>query len=211
MPNPLQRSGWALGTLAVGFLLGVPGAAAQKTQQSLAGTWKLNAEKTEAERPDRSADPSVRQGYSRGGRPRVGTGVTDVSGGSGASGRMGGDAARGNLGPLGLYVRPLPELFIVQTDSSITISDPRGTPRAYYLDGRKESEPLPGTDALEIVAKWKDGKLTTERKLGSFGSVRQVYSIDARSRVLVVDVKLSGPQLTQPMEMRWIYDPAPGS
>ncbi|HEV8599063.1 MAG TPA: hypothetical protein VGQ69_06855 [Gemmatimonadales bacterium] len=193
--------------------MSAPGAAAQKAQPSLAGTWKWNSEKTAAEQLDQSADPTVRGGYRSGGRPRVGTGVTDVSGGSAASGRMGGDAgaARGNLGPLGLYARPLPELVIVQTDSSITISDPRGTPRTYRPDGRKEVEPLLGSESLEIVTKWKDAKLTTERRLGSLGVVRQVLWLDARANVLIIETRLSGPQLTQPVELRWIYDPAPGS
>lgn len=115
------------------------------------------------------------------------------------------------MGPLGMYVRPLPQLIIVQTDSTITISDPSGTPRTYRTDGRKVFEPMPGSDSLEIVAKLKDGKLTTERKLGSLGTLREVYSIDKDSHELIVDVKLSSPSLVPPLEMRRVYDPAPGS
>jgi hypothetical protein len=211
MLNLVRVAPWLLASLGVGLWGGAEGA--QPNQPNLAGTWKLNAEKTAAERPDQSADPSIRQGYSRGGRPRVGTGVT--SGGDMTGGRPSGGTdvggARANLGPLGLYARPLPELVIVQTDLSITISDPRGTPRTYRTDGRKESEPLPGADVMETVARWKDDKLTTERKLGSFGSVREVYWLDARSHVLIVEVRLSGPQLVAPLEMRRIYDLAPGS
>lgn len=210
MLNPLRRASWVLATWSVALLAGAAGAAAQQSKPSLAGTWKLNAEKTAAEKLDQSPDPSVRQGYRSGGRPRVGTGIT---GGAETPARPSGSESggRANLGPLGLYARPLPELVIVQTDSSITISDPRGTPRVYYLDGRKETEPLLGSDAMEVSAKWKDGKLTTERKLGSFGNVRAVYSVDTRSGVLIVDVRLSSPQLVPPLTLRWIYDPVLGS
>lgn len=213
MLHPIRRAGWALATLGIGLLVGAAGPPGQKNKPTLAGTWKLNAEKTAAEQSAQPGDPTVREGYRPGGRPRVGTGMT--GGGSarpgGGGGESGGGAGRANLGPLGLYARPLPELVVVQTDSSITISDPRGTPRTYRTDGRKEIEPLLGADSLEIVAKWKDGKLTTERKLGSFGSVREVYWIDSDSHALVLEVRLSGPGITPPLAMRRIYDAAPGS
>ena len=117
------------------------------------------------------------------------------------------------MGPLGPYSRALPELVIEQTDSSFTITDPRGTPRTYRTDGRKELQPVLGADSLEVVAKWKDGKLTTDRKLGGLGSIRTVYSFDAAGKVLLVDQKLSGPQIVPPLELHWVYDLAapPGS
>jgi hypothetical protein len=93
---------------------------------------------------------------------------------------------------------------IVQSDSTITISDPSGRPRSYYLDGRKELEPLLGADSLEVQARWKGGKLTTERKLGRLGSVREVYFLDSADN-LILEVRLTAPQLTQPLEQRRFY------
>ena len=203
MPPRRNTAPWTVIAMGLGLLTAaaLPG---QGKPSSLAGTWKFSPEKTRALAERRISDAPV---FTRDDRPR---GRSPASTATGAT-PSGGAGAGSNLGPLGLYARPLPGLVIEQTDSSVTITDPRGTPRVYRTDGHKEIEPLLGADSLEIVAKWKDGKLTTERRLGSFGIVRQVYSLDARSHVLIVEVKLSGPQLVPPMEMQWIYDPAPGS
>ena len=115
-----------------------------------------------------------------------------------------------DLGPLKLYSRPLPQLVIEQTDSTISISDVSGTPRIYYLDGRKQKEALVNGESMEIVAKLKDGKLTTDRKIGSFGSVREVYSIDADTHGLTVELKITGPAISPPISQLWFYDAPAG-
>ena len=211
MPPRRHPARWA--AIAAGIMLltaaSLPG---QAKPTSLAGSWKFNLEKTRelagrriSDAPVFSRDDGLRNSGANGRTTRnTGGGTPSSSGGAGSSG------GRANLGPLGLYARPLPDLVIVQTDSSVIISDPRGDPRVYRLDGHKQIEALLGADSLEIVAKWKDGKLTTERKLGSFGTVREVYWIDAGSHALIVDVKLSGPELVPPVELHWIYDAAPG-
>jgi hypothetical protein len=210
MPPRRHPARWAAIAAGITLLTAaiLPG---QAKTSSLAGTWKFNLEKTRelagkriSDAPAFSREDGLRNSGANGRTTRnAGGGTPSSSGGGGSSG------GRANLGPLGLYAQPLPELVIVQTDSSVTISDPRGDPRVYRLDGHKAVEPLLGADSLEIVAKWKDGKLTTERKLGSFGTVREVYSIDAAAHALIVDVKLSGPELAPPVELHWIYDAAP--
>ena len=205
MRNLLQPARWAL--VAAGLsVIAITAGPAQEKQRSLTGTWKLNPEKMAAERQNESKDPATRQGYASGGRPRVGTGVTEPRGGGRGGG--GGGVTTG-LGPLGVFVRPLPQLEIVQTDSTITVSDPSGLPRTYWLDGRKETIQMPGTEPMEIVAKWKGGKLTTERKFASSGNVREVYSIAGGGTELIVEVRLTGGTLTQPMDLRRIYDAVP--
>ena len=195
------------------LLLGALGPRQGKTV-NLAGTWKLDLEKTAEEQKGEPADPRSKQGYNSGaGRPRVGTGVTEPRGGGGMGGAPGASAAgRANLaslGALGAYARPQQELVIVQTDSTISISDPRGTPRSYRPNGAKEIEPLLGVDSLEVVARWKGGKLTTERKFGQLGSIREVYAIDSDN--VMVEVRVSAPQLPQPLDLRRVYARATGS
>ena len=129
--------------------------------------------------------------------------------GGAPGGSAAGRANLGSLGALGAYARPQQELVIVQTDSTISISDPRGTPRTYRPGGQKAVEPLLGVDSLEVVARWKGGKLTTERKFGQLGSIREVYSIDSDN--LIVEVRVTAPQLAQPLDMQRIYARAPGS
>jgi len=205
---------WVPAALGLGLFTLTAFSPGQVKDPGLAGTWKLNVEKTGQE-AKRMSDPAT---FSEAVGMRTRNRSSPSGGGSGGAGGSGGRGAGGaapetrpDLGPLGLYARPLPELVIVQTDSTITISDPSGTPRAYRIDGKKAIEPLLGADTLEIVAKWKDGKLTTDRKLGHFGAIHEVYSVDAAMKELIVEVKLTAPQLNRPMEMRWFYGLAPAT
>ena len=208
-------SRWAVAALGLSLFTLTTHSPDQGKNPSLAGTWKYSAEKTAAaELKKGGKEPDADPGYSSGGRPKVGTSVSrrggsEDRGAGGGAGGGGGD--RGSMGPLGMYARPLPQIVITQTDSTIIISDPSGYPRTYRTDGNKAREPLLGADTLEIVAKWKGGKLTTERKLGSFGTVREIYSIDPAAHELTIEVKLTSPQMSVPMEMKRIYDAPPGA
>jgi hypothetical protein len=211
MIDSIHRLRRALPLLGMSLLMLAALRPSQGKTASLAGTWKLDVEKTAEEQKGEPADPRSKQGYNSGGRPRVGTGMTEPRGGSGGTGGAPGASAAGrvNLGPLTAYARPQQELVIVQTDSTISITDPRGTPRSYRLNGKKEVEPLLGVDSLEVVARWKGGKLTTERKFGQLGSIREVYSLD--SGTLIVEVRVTAPQLPQPLDTRRIYAKVAGS
>lgn len=199
MPTHRTPTRCALGLTGLGLLTIVSSGAGQ-ANPSFAGTWKYNAERTQQEAARKISDAPA---FSKDDRARTRS--------SAAGATSGVPGARAELGPLTLYSRPLPELVIVQTDSTITISDPSGAPRTYRTDGRKEREPLLGVDSLDITAKWKSGKLTIERKLGKFGTVREEYSIDVATKELILDVRLSGPQVVPPMELRRFYGVAPGS
>lgn len=220
--------------LCLGVLTTIMAQAAQGQAAALAGTWKLNVEKS-----DRSGD---RMRSASSDAPAITEELRDRSRAGGGSGRGGGGAGRGGgagggaggsggaegarptggesggarsgggfgMSPLLMYMRALPELVVVQRDSTITISDPSGQPRTYHPDGRKETEPLLNEETLEITAKWKDAKLTIERKLGSLGSIRETYSIDPASKQLIVEVKVSGGQLPRPVDLHRVYDPATG-
>jgi len=212
----LDRAGRSI-LMCVGLSLGAAGLAAQSKNPSLAGTWEFDPEKTHEAEAKPLSDAAATKGSesgmhtksrtASGGAPRgAGQGGGDSPAPGGAGGQGGG---RGNLGPLGMYARPLPELVILQSDTTVTISDARGTPRTYRTDGHKSIEPLLGADSLEIVARWKDGKLTTERKLGAFGSIRETYRLDPEAHVLIVDVRLTGAQGDAPLEMRRVYAAAP--
>ena len=126
----------------------------------------------------------------------------------GGSGGGGGGAT--DMGPLMLYMRPLPQLIIAQTDSNVTISDPSGTPRRLRTDGRKVTEEMLNGEQLEMTAKWKNGRLQVERKLGSFGTFKEAYSIDPATRQLIVEVAVSSLRFPRGIVMRRVYDPPAG-
>ncbi|HEV8355176.1 MAG TPA: hypothetical protein VGQ17_00235 [Gemmatimonadales bacterium] len=223
MRRHLPRTGPVLLSLCAG-LLGLGALSSQNLQNpSLAGTWKLNAEKSdrpeeamrEAARPEDPANPG--KGFSSGGgRPRVGrSGAAAGSSGGADAGAMGGGRAGGSGGgagmaPLMLYVRPLPQLLVEQTDSTLTLSDPTGTPRTFHPDGRKVTEPMLNEEQLELTAKWKSAKLVVERKLGTIGTIKETYLIDPAARQLIVLVNVSSPRLLRAVELRRVYDPAGG-
>jgi hypothetical protein len=201
-------SRWAVALGALGLAAGAAPLKAQ-TKDVLTGTWGFNRDKTvEAANPrgnDRLNEPETMR--SGGGRVRAGTGVAAGGATAEGAGNAGAAALAANApGPLGMYARPQPQLVIVQTDSTITVSDPSGSPRTYFLDGRKQLEPLIGTDTLEVVARWKDGKLTADRKLGHHGTIREIYSMDAKKKELVVEVRITAPTLVPPISQKRIYD-----
>ncbi len=232
MRQPTRGVGPALFSFGLGLFAFAAIGAAPAQNPSLAGSWKLNEEKSD--RPEdklREASkgdnlPALPEGRTRAGRGGVGgagrtapsaggSGDPTTGGGAGAAaGRgargEGGGGGRANLGPLMLYIRPLAQLVVDQNDSTITISDPSGTPRTYRADGRKVTEDMLNGEQLEITAKWKGGKLQIERKLGSLGTLKESYSMDPASKQLVVDVSVSGAQLPRTVDLHRVYDPAGG-
>ena len=93
------------------------------------------------------------------------------------------------------------------TLSSNSVRRASGEFATYPLDGRKFREPQLIGEDIEIVAKWKDRKLTIERKLPSLGTVRESYSLDPATGELVLEVKVSGSRLPRGIEMRRVYQP----
>jgi hypothetical protein len=180
---------------------------------SFAGTWKLNA--NESDNPALKLQallekgPTVVSGMREGrGRPSTGAGRLDrpESGSSGAAGASAAGAAAMRSGPYARVMRPAAQILVVQTDSTIVISDDASLPQTLYLDGRKVEEPLPGAESMFTTAKWKDGKLTVERKLGGSGSIREVYTLDAAKRRLQVEAKLTSAELQGTLEVKRVYD-----
>ena len=169
----------------------------RQSRPSLAGLWRLDTEKTE------QADQAPE---ARGGAPRP-----DWNWGPGYGGQI-----RGRPGPpidaamFQTLIRPVLQVLIRQTDSTIAISDATGQLTTFRTDGRKVKEPqLAGKD-IEIVARWKDGQLQIERKLPDIGTVRETWFLDPATRELILQVRLSGERFPRPIELRRVYDPAPG-
>jgi hypothetical protein len=201
-------------TLAgLGILLMAAATSAPAQTPSFAGTWKLNA--NESDNPALKLQallekgPTVVSGMREGrGRPSTGAGRLDrpESGSSGAAGASAAGAAAMRSGPYARVMRPAAQILVVQTDSTIVISDDASLPQTLYLDGRKVEEPLPGAESMFTTAKWKDGKLTVERKLGGSGSIREIYTLDAAKRRLMVDAKLTSSELQGTLEVKRVYD-----
>jgi hypothetical protein len=180
---------------------------------SLAGTWKLN--KDQSDDPNAKLrtllekGPTVVDGMrSGGGRVRAGAGGLDREDGAArnAAAASGAGAAALRSGPYLRVMRPSAQIIVVQTDSTVTISDDASVPQVLYIDGRKVEEPLPGAENMMVTARLKDNKLTVERKLGSAGSIREVYTLDAAKKRLVVEARITNGDLQGTLEVKRVYD-----
>jgi hypothetical protein len=202
-----------LASLGIALLAAAAASPAAAQDVSLAGTWKLKA--NESDNPAQKLQallekgPTVVSGMREGrGRPSTGAGRLDrpESGSSNAASASAAGSAELRSGPFARIMKPAAQILVVQTDSTIVISDDASLPQTLYLDGRKVEEPLPGAESMFTIAKWKDGKLTVERKLGGSGSIREVYVLDAAKRRLTVDAKLTSGQLQGTLELRRVYE-----
>jgi len=177
----------------------VSGAVAQRPAATLAGVWRLNPDKS------REMNPQAVGSYRGTWMGQRGT--------IGGAGRTGAIPSGGRQEPLPdpavllSLIRPIHELRIQQSDSTIAISDASGQFATYPTDGRKFREPQLVGEDIEIVAKWKDQKLTIERKLPSLGTIRESYAVDRATGELVLEMKVTGSRLPRGMEMRRVYQP----
>jgi hypothetical protein len=199
------------GFLAVAAVIGPGESAAAQSSPTLAGTWKFDpgrsAEERKAETGNVTAGRGMVRDPTRGGggagsdvRPSGAERIPVMGGGERPSG--GGPAG---LGPMAPYARPQPQLVIVQTDSTVAISLPTGVTEVFRLDGRKEKIEVPGAEPIETSARWKSGKLTIERKFGSTGSIREVYALAAEGKELMVEVRITGSEIPQPIDQKRVY------
>lgn len=174
------------------------GVAAQRPAPSLAGVWRLNPDKSQ------EMNPQAVGSYQ---------GVLGQRSTLGGAGRTGGIPSGGRQEPLPdptvllSLIRPIPQLRIQQSDSTIAIGDASGQFATYPTDGRKFREPQLIGEDIEIVARWKDRKLTIERKLPSLGTIRETYALDPATGELVLEMKVTGSRLPRGIEMRRVYQP----
>ena len=165
-------------------------ASAQKARPVLAGTWRLDSVRTE--QPKFVGSSGIQ-------RSDLGTrGMYDAP-------------ARGReaLDPEALMraLRPVLQLRIQQTDSTVTLSDGTGELSTYRTDGRKVKEPQLVGEDIEISARWRDAQLTIERKVPELATIRESYYMDPSTMQLIVAVRMSGSKLPRDIEVRRVYDP----
>ena len=196
------------------FLLAATAASPAVAQTaSFAGTWKLNKDQSEDPNVKLRAllekGPTMVEGMrSGGGRPRSGAGGLDreETSARNAADALSSGAAGLRSGPYARVMRPSPQMVVIQTDSTLTINDDASVPQLLFLDGRKVEEPLPGAENMTVTTKLKDTKLTVERKLGAAGSIREVYTLDAAKKRLVVEARLTSGDLQGTLEVKRVYD-----
>jgi len=149
--------------LGLGLLAAGPVRAQSSQTAPLAGLWRLNPDLSDhmEDKLQNARRPGAYTGMAGGGRHGGGGGGRGGGGhGMRREGREGGLEGE----ELGNLIHPILQILIRQDDSTVALSDAAGQMQTFYLDGRKVKEPLLTGGDLETVAKWKDAKLTIERK-----------------------------------------------
>jgi hypothetical protein len=193
--------------LALSFGLFASGVVPQGPRHTapIAGLWRFNAERSaQGDRKPDEDRPSLGPGEAG----REPGGFPGGGGGRGGPRRSRGGPGYGDPAQIMPSLRPILQLLIRQDDSTVAISDAAGQMEVFRTDGRKVMETLLNGDESETVAKWKDGVLSIERKLGKSGMLKESYRIDSLSMMLVVEVKASGSRLPRKIELRRVYDRA---
>ncbi len=178
--------------IALAAVLGVSIATAQ-APQDLSGSWRLDANASEA-----PGTGGADGGGSRGGRAPLG--------GFGMPGRqpMGGFGAPGGMAPpmidpevrqqrmdlLRELLQPIRRLTIAQDASSVSFTYEDGRTVRYRTSGKAEKhQALNGV--VETETRWKKGRLVRETHLDDGMTIEETFWIDA-PRVLVMELETSG-------------------
>jgi hypothetical protein len=157
----------------------------------IAGAWRLNRELS-----DRQAVPGSRDRAHPAGPPPGGT--RDGMGGRG-EGRGGfgggGSAARGDVafenGMLQELLTPPDSLTIAVNPGEVVITDADGHVRHYATNGKKEKHQMM-TGVVDTKTRWRGALLEMELVPPGPAKVVESFTVDERTRQLVVAVKVEG-------------------
>jgi hypothetical protein len=105
-------------------------------------------------------------------------------------------------------MRPARRLVIEQTDSTITIGQPRGAALTLHFDGRDVVVRDSSGEARTASGRWNHARFEVRRRLGNDRTLTEAYVLSSNGRRLVVLTQVSGGEegpTTRP-EIRRVYD-----
>lgn len=194
--------------------------AAAQEKPTVAGSWTLNADRSDNARQRLAS--AMGSGGGGGGGAAVSSG--GQSGGGRSGGRRGGGgggggadtatAARAPRGggrgsPVAMALLQGPaELVIEFGESKVTLNRGGPTPLEVPTDGKSLKIGYPGAE-VEFKAKWNGQKLELETKLQAGPRVIETYELDKKDpSVMTVDVRFTQPGPTSNVNVRLkrVYD-----
>ncbi len=197
-----------------------PSAASPQIQQqraeirtSIFGSWKLN--------PDESDDPRKKMqdaNVNRGSGSRGGSGVSIAGfpiGGHGGSGAgRGGESDEERLRTQSA-IAPANSLTLGQKDPKspeVDLTEDQKSKLALYTDGRKIQKADSKDDSpQEIAAHWDGSRLVTDEKGPHGGKMSRTFELSYDGTQLFETLRLTTGRSNTPLDIRYIYDPAPVS
>ncbi len=195
-----------LATVALAVVLGAAMGIAQ-TPQDLSGSWRLDANASDAPGTAGAADNGPHGGRA----PLGGFGMPGRQplGGFGSPGGMAPpvvdpEARKQHMDLMRELLEPVRRLTIAQDASSVSFTYEDGRTVRYRTNGKAEKhQALNGV--VETETRWKKGRLVRETHLDDGMSIEETFWIDP-PRVLVMELKTSGgPGRRKPV--RRVYEP----
>jgi hypothetical protein len=180
----------------------------QEQRPAVAGTWNLNAEKTQE--PKSTAPRDVESTGSG-----INPGMGSRNRGGSASGRRssvpGGGGGGGSSTAAARMVRDLMRapatLLITQTDTAIVVDPGTGILVSVRTDGRLVDEPFPDGSTRKTKATWRTRDLIVERDFGESGAIRETYRLEPENpKVLIVEFHFENKRQRSSVDQRRVYD-----
>ncbi|WP_303904900.1 hypothetical protein [Thiohalomonas denitrificans] len=192
-------------------LLAGGSATEEPAKPDFSGLWVLNVEASDDLQEKMAAfKGSMGRGQAMGGGsggPRRGGGMGGGQGHGQSGSRMRGKSF--SAGELSAMLKALDTLEIAHDDPFLSITDPDGHRRLLFTDFRGASISTSGGMQQQVtVAGWEDDVLVVETTPDSGPRLIQRYRRDGDTGQLVIVAAMVIPQLTAPLRIRYLYEPA---
>jgi hypothetical protein len=174
----------------------------QNQTPNLAGTWKLNKDKSDNPRQKMQEAMANAGGGQSGGGYGQGGGYRERGGG-------------GQAGPRGNMMDEFTQLTIVQNGSDIKITGVSGRTLAVLpadtnansnsgssSDPNSADQPVP-----PATVHWQDNQLIAAMEGRRGGKTTRTYELSPDGKELYVTTRMENPRFSQPVTYRFVYDP----
>ncbi len=179
-----------------------------ETRTSIFGLWKLN--RGESDDPRKKLDDAR---TSRASSPRSGSGVSIAGFPIGGHGGNRGGTSNEELGKTQDVIAPAISLTLAQKDPKnpeVDLTDDQNRKRALFTDGRKVQKPDAKDDSYEeIAARWDGSRLVTDEKSPHGGKMSRTFELSYDGTQLFETIRLTVGRSNTPLDVRYVYDPAP--
>lgn len=181
-------------------------AASSDSRPNLAGTWQLNKKQSD--------DPREKM---REAREDQGNGGGGAGGGFGGRGMGRGRQGQGQGGDM---MKDFSQLTITQTSSTAKVTGESGRVLAVYSSADQSQSPSSAGDSTKpdnstpeqdsAAAQWQQDQLvvTTQTRRGS---TTRTYELSPDGKQLYVTTHIENQRLSQPVVIRFVYDPTKSS
>jgi hypothetical protein len=180
-----------------------------ETRTSIMGRWRLNRD--DSDDPQKKLQDAHNNASSR----RGGSGISIA--GFPVGGRSGGRSGESDADQQRLQdvVTPANSFTFAQKDAKdpeVDLTDDQNRKRAFFTDGRKIEKSNAKDDSYEeIAAHWDGARLVTDEKGPRGGKMSRTFELSYDGTQLFETLHLMTGHSNTPLDIRYVYDPAPAA